>query len=163
MVETDIHNRKKQFTEEMGLFCEEVGWPRMAGRVLGWLLIADPSHQSADELARALMASKGSISSVTRILIQYGLIERLSLPGVRYDYFRVKQGGLDQILSYKMSQLKIFRGIIQRGLKLLEGKETMTRRWLEEMDDLYTFLEQEFPVLIANWEKGRTRNVIGKK
>ena len=80
---------ERNFVEEVGLFFEQTGMPRMAGRILGWLLISDPPHQSTDELAGGLIASKGSISTNTRLLIQIGLIERLSLPGVRHDYFRI--------------------------------------------------------------------------
>lgn len=158
MVETESQTAEEHFVEEVGLFCEQGGWPRMAGRVLGKLIIAEPAHQSATELARALMASKGSISSVTRLLIQHGLIERLSLPGVRHDYFRVRQGGLNQILSHRLAQISTFRGIIKRGLELLAGKETITRQWLEEMDDLYAFFEREIPVMMARWERGRSKS-----
>ncbi|MFC1955613.1 hypothetical protein ACFLWZ_03665 [Chloroflexota bacterium] len=35
-------------------------------------MICDPPYQSPDELAEALIASKGSISSTTRLLIQMG-------------------------------------------------------------------------------------------
>ena len=66
---------EKHFVEEVGLFFEQSGMPRMAGRILGWLLISDPSHQTTSELAEVLLASKGSISTMTRLLIRIGLIE----------------------------------------------------------------------------------------
>jgi DNA-binding transcriptional regulator GbsR (MarR family) len=47
----------------------------MAGRILGWLLISDSPHQSSEQLVNGLEASKGSISSMTRLLIQINLIE----------------------------------------------------------------------------------------
>ncbi|MFQ3629252.1 MAG: MarR family transcriptional regulator, partial [Cyanobacteriota bacterium] len=76
------------FVEEVGLMFELIGLPRMAGRIFGWLLISQPPHQSSGELAEVLQASKGSISSMTRLLIQLGLIERLPLPGDRRDFFQ---------------------------------------------------------------------------
>lgn len=73
--------KKKQFfAEDVGLVFENIGLPRMAGRVLGWLLVCDPPHQSMLELVEALSASKASISNTTRMLIEIGLIERISLP-----------------------------------------------------------------------------------
>ncbi len=65
----------------LALFFEEMGFPRMAGRILGWLLICDPPEQSAGQLAGVLQASKGSLSTMTRLLIQMGLVERVGLPG----------------------------------------------------------------------------------
>ena len=78
----------KNFVEEVGIAFEQTGLPRMAGRVFGWLLISDPPYQSSTELAEALMASKGSISTTTRLLIQLGLAERFVIPGERHDNFR---------------------------------------------------------------------------
>jgi hypothetical protein len=37
---------EREFIERSGLFYEAAGGPRTAGRILGWLLICDPPHQS---------------------------------------------------------------------------------------------------------------------
>jgi len=144
---------KKQFVEEVGLFFEQSGMPRMAGRILGWLLISDPPHQTTGELSEALMASKGSISTTTRLLIRIGLIERISLPGQRRDYFRFKPGAWHQLLKEGLVQTTTARQLAERGLELLEGKAHVNRQWLEEMRDIYAFFEREFPVLVERWEQ----------
>jgi len=146
---------KKQFVEEVGISFEQTGLPRMAGRLLGWLLICDAPHQTTGELAEALLASKGSISTTTRLLIRIGLIERLSLPGVRHDYFRLKSGAWHQLLKDTLDQTTAFRQLMERGLVLLENKSLLTRQWLEEMRDMYAFLEREFPALLERWEQQR--------
>ena len=66
-MEDRLQAKDKQFVEEVGIVFEQTGLPRMAGRILGWLLIAEPPHQSTEQLINALMASKGSISSMTRL------------------------------------------------------------------------------------------------
>ena len=144
---------EKQFVEEVGIVFEQTGLPRMAGRILGWLMMSDPPHPSTGELADALIASKGSISTVTRLLIQIGLIERLSLPGVRHGYFRIKPGASHQLLKDSLDQTTAFRQLLERGLELLEGKAHTNRQSLEEMHDLYAFLEREFPALLERWEQ----------
>ncbi|MCP5095569.1 MAG: MarR family transcriptional regulator, partial [Chloroflexi bacterium] len=50
-------NDAQYFVEDVGLFFEQVGLPRMSGKIMGWLLIADPPHQSMSELVEALQAS----------------------------------------------------------------------------------------------------------
>ena len=92
-----LQTEERQFAEEVGIVFEQTGVPRMAGRILGWLLISDPPHQSMEQITRDLLASKGSISTMTRLLIQIGLIERLSLPGVRRDYFRLRSDAWEHI------------------------------------------------------------------
>ena len=146
---------EKRFIEDFGLVFEQSGLPRMAGRILGRLLLSDPPHQSTDQLTEALMASRGSISTTTRLLIQIGLIERVSLPGVRHDYFRIRTGALQQLLKQKAELIVIFRQLAERGLELLEGKAPLTRQGLEEMCNMYAFFEREFPALLERWEQER--------
>src|SRR5262245_10612167 len=79
----------RHFVEEMGLHFEYGGIPRMAGRIFGHLLVCDPPEQSAEELARSIQASRASVSTMSRLLIQTGLIERQVFPGKRHDLFRI--------------------------------------------------------------------------
>jgi len=144
---------EQNFVEEVGIVFEQTGLPRMAGRILGWLLLSNPPHQSTDELTSALMASKGSISTMTRLLIQIGLIERISLPGVRHICFRIRPGALQHLLRKKVEVLTIFRQLAERGLELAEGKSPLTRQGLEEMRDMYAFFERELPALLERWEQ----------
>ncbi|MFC1981096.1 GbsR/MarR family transcriptional regulator [Chloroflexota bacterium] len=147
--------KEKQFVEEVGLLFEQTGMPRMAGRILGWLLISDSPHQTTGNLVEALMASKGSISTMTRLLIRIGLIERVSLPGVRHDYFHIKPDASHQLLKDSLDQTTAFRQLMERGLGLTEGKVHANRQWLEEMRNMYIFFEREFPALLERWEQER--------
>jgi len=149
--------KEKSFVEEFGLVFQQLGFPRMAGRIIGWLLLCNPPHQSIDELAEALMASRGSISTMTRLLIQGGLIERVSLPGVRHDYFRIRHGASQHLLRQKAEAITVLRQLAERGLELLGDKATLTRQGLEEMRDMYAFFEQEFPALVERWEQERAK------
>jgi DNA-binding transcriptional regulator GbsR (MarR family) len=143
----------QHFVEDVGLFFEQSGLPRMAGRVLGWLLISDPPHQSMNELVDALSASKASISNTTRLLIQLGLIERVSLPGYRPDYYRIKSGAWYQILEERMKRLSNFRQLAERGLALLEAKKPELKTRLQEMHEVYSFFEQAMPTLLERWKQ----------
>ncbi len=150
---------EQSFVEEVGIVFEQTGLPRMAGRILGWLLISDPPHQSTVELTEALMASKGSISTMTRHLMHIGFIERLSLPGVRHDYFRIRPDAWQHMLRRGLvDEIRMVRQLAERGLELLANKTPLTRKWLEEMRDVYTFLEREFPTLLVRWEQERKKS-----
>lgn len=140
------------FLEDMGLLFETVGIPRMAGRIFGWLLISNPPHQTPAEMAAALQASKGSISTMTRLLIQMGLIERLRLPGQRQDYFRLKLNAWTELRQQQLARIRAFRQLAERGLTLLADTDRELRQRLEDMRDLHGFLEQELPQLTVRWE-----------
>ncbi len=152
-MEKDAGASEMQFVEEVGRAFEETGMPRMAGRIFGCLLIAEPPHQSPDQLAKTLLASKGSISSMTRLLIQTGFIERYSMSGVRHDYFRVREDACRHMVGHGIEdEIKMMHRLAHRGLELL-GNQKRVFKLLQEMNDLYDFLEQELPALIERWEK----------
>lgn len=143
----------QQFVETVGVSFELVGLPRMAGRILGWLLISNPPYQSPSELAEVLQASKGSISTMTRLLTQLGLIERTSLPGHRRDYFRIKPNAWAELTKQRITQITTFRELAAQGLKLIDGSAPQLRQRLEEMHDIHAFLEQELPLMMERWEQ----------
>ena len=87
MEREQLRFEEKHFIEDFGLLFEESGHPRMAGRILGCLLISDQPYLSSTEISEILQASKGSLSTMTRFLLQMGLIERVGLAGHRRDYF----------------------------------------------------------------------------
>ena len=149
---------ERQFIEEFGIVMEQTGLPRMAGRILGWLLISDSPHQSSEQLVNGLEASKGSISSMTRLLIQINLIERMSLPGVRRDYFRIRADAWHNMIRRGLEdEIKMVRQLAERALELFADKPPRTRQWLEEMCNVYNFLEREFPTLLERWAQQREK------
>jgi DNA-binding transcriptional regulator GbsR (MarR family) len=150
-----LQAEKQHFVEEVALVFEEIGLTRMAGRILGWLLISNPPYQSADELAEALQASKGSISTMTRLLIQIDLIERIGIPGDRRDYFRMKPDVWAQLLRARLSQITDLHQLAEEGLELLEAEPPELRQRIQDMHNLYSYVETELPVLIERWERER--------
>jgi DNA-binding transcriptional regulator GbsR (MarR family) len=147
---------EKHFIEDFGLLFEESGHPRMAGRILGCLLISDQPHLSTNEIADTLQASKGSLSTMTRFLLQMGLIERVGLPAKRVDYFRIKTGAWPQLVRHAVYELSALRKLAERGLELMDEKNLELRGPLQDARDLFAFLEKEYPLLIERWEKERS-------
>ncbi len=149
-------NNMHEYVESFGLYWEQAGLPRMAGRILSWLLICDPPHQTMHELTEALQASKSSISTGTRMLIQMGIIERLSMPGQRRDHYRVVPDSWSHIMEEKAKkQFTELRRLSERGLALLDAASPARRQRLEEMRDYYVFMEREFPLILDHWRAHR--------
>jgi DNA-binding transcriptional regulator GbsR (MarR family) len=144
---------RERYVEDFGILFGQFGLPRMVGRVLGTLLVSDPPERSAEELAEALKASRGSISSATRSLVQMGLVERRGRPGERRDYFRVKPGAWREIMRRELGALSTFRRMAERGLTLMDSGNPEAKRGLQEMRDLYAYWEREFPAVLKRWEK----------
>jgi len=117
---------EKHFIEDIGLFFEQMGLPRMAGKILGVLLISDPPAQSITDIAQYLSASKSSISIMARLLVERGLIERVASPMPRRDYYRFKPGGWILYLRSWLELMTALHQITERGMELSRlktGKE----------------------------------------
>ncbi|MDQ2742611.1 MAG: MarR family transcriptional regulator [Chloroflexota bacterium] len=142
-----------QFVEAVALSMEQQGLVRMAGRVIGWLLICDPPEQTFNQLVTALQASKGSISTAMQFLVTAGLVERFSRPGERRDYYRVRPGTWVDLGRRLSSHYAAFTALTEQGLALLAGATVERRERLQAMHDFYVWLEREMPALWDRWER----------
>jgi DNA-binding transcriptional regulator GbsR (MarR family) len=146
---------EKHFIEDIGLFFEQMGLPRMAGKILGVLLISDPPAQSITDIAINLNASKSSISIMARLLVERGLIERVASPVPRRDYYRFKPGGWILYLRSWLELMSALHQITERGMNLIRQKNGKEDERLLEAHDLFSLLEDKFPVLLTTLEKER--------
>lgn len=140
-----------QYVEDVALFWEQQGLPRIAGRIMGLLLVCDPPWRSASQLADELGASKGSISTMTRLLLASGSIETRALPGDRATYFQLASQGIEHKLERRFASMVAFRALADRGLDLLVDAPEARRERLERVAHLYRFLERELPALLDRW------------
>lgn len=152
-----MDKEREGYAEDFGLLFEGFGLPRMVGRVLGALLVSEEPELSAEGLAGALQASRGSISSSTRTLVGMGLIQRVSRRGERRDYFRVRPGAWDELMRQELESVKSFRRMAERGLGILDHGEDHARRNLEEMREFYAYWEKEFPAVLERWEESKKK------
>jgi len=141
------------FIEDIGLYFEQMGMPRMAGRILGALLIADPPAQSITDLSGHLNASKSSISIMARLLIEQGLIERVASPVPRRDYYRFKRGGWILYMQQWLALMAGLHRLTERGLALLQDKPAEIQERLMEAHNLFSFMEEHFPALLDNLQR----------
>jgi DNA-binding transcriptional regulator GbsR (MarR family) len=147
----------ERFVEELGVHFElEAGAPRMVGRVFGWLLVCDPREQSAADLAESLQASRGSISTATRVLLRMGLVERVRLRGERFDRFRARPEVWDEFL-WRKEQFSEPRRVLRMGLDALADEPAARREALEELDAIYAWWEERVPKLREEYVADRAR------
>lgn len=87
--------------------------------------------------------------------MQSGIIERISLPGQRRDFYRVKQNAWVTNWETRAQTVTMTMDLVQRGLNLLadESPEKLAR--LEEMLDFFAFLEAEFPQILQKYKDQR--------
>jgi hypothetical protein len=148
-----------QFIEDVGLYFESQGVPRMAGRLLAWLLICDPPEQTMPAMVKRLKVSKGSVSTMLRLLQQFQLVVRISKPGIRADFYRIGEDFGERVMSGAVQKFALFRMLTERGLALLADAPPAQRARLEDLNDIYLFLERKFPEIVQEWRAGRQLTV----
>jgi DNA-binding transcriptional regulator GbsR (MarR family) len=147
-----LYFEEKHFIEDISLYFEQMGLPRTAGRVLGVLLISDPPAQSLTDLCALLDASKSSVSTTTRLLVEMDLIERVPSPMPRQVYFQFKPGGWAVFVRQRLRLWASLHEIAEHGLELLQDKDPALRNRLQEAHDMFSLIEEELPTLLERVE-----------
>ena len=149
------NERVRQYIEDSADLMEEHGFPRMAGRVIGALTICSPPYLSHEELADRLQASKGSISMSTRLLVRLDILERISLPGHRRHYFRLRERLWNDLFSTRTDHIQQHLKLVDDGLALLKDEPIESKMRLIELQVFSDFVLEALPEMAERWERRR--------
>jgi DNA-binding transcriptional regulator GbsR (MarR family) len=144
---------KEKYIENVGLFYEKYGLPKMAGRILGCLISSETDNNSFENLKGILKASKGSISANVNLLQKQKMIEKHMISGDRKSYYKIALNSLENILDAKVKSVTEFKLIIEKGIKLTSNRDAINQIKLSEIVTYYEFLEKEIPLLKIKWEQ----------
>lgn len=144
---------KEKYIEDVGMFYEQYGLPKMAGRILGYLICSESDNNSFDDLKDTLKASKGSISGNINLLLNQCIIEKHMISGDRKSYYKMSLNSLENILDAKTKSVSAFKMIVQQGLSFYSDNNNQKSLLLKEILSYYEFLEREMPQLRIKWEQ----------
>lgn len=133
----------EEFVERMGLIAEGDGLSRIAGRIMG-LMIIDGGPLSFTELAEQLAVSRGSISTNTRFLEHLGVIERVARRGDRQDYFQLATAPYVRLLQGSVDRAMKAHGVVAEARDQLSMTDEGTKRRLDELGAFYEELGNSF-------------------
>jgi hypothetical protein len=150
---TELHSASKSGTDEMveqmGLFFQNLGVPRAAGQMLGYLLACDPPEQTAGEISLATGLSPASISSSARLLVQMSAVEPRHRIGDRKTYYRVPSTlWIDMVRS----KLTAFGDLAAVGKRIKAAGSVGREDGIDEMVAFAEFWESELPRIVERWE-----------
>lgn len=143
---------QEAYIEAMGQLMTSYGLPRISGRVLAALLLADPSEQTADELAERLKSSRSALSGALQLLERLGYVERIHRAGVRKEFFCYRRDIWPELFQQQFQAIQRFRELAEQGLELMADAPAPARAALEGMYSFYHFWEQEQPAILARWQ-----------
>jgi DNA-binding transcriptional regulator GbsR (MarR family) len=138
------------FVERMGRIMETEGMPRIAGRILGFLLIHEGAF-SLDDLAEQLQVSKASVSTNARLLEQVGALERTSEPGDRRDYYQMGPNTWERMLRMAQRRWEATRQVFTEAAASLPEELEVGRARLIRAEQFHLLMIDGVDRLIERW------------
>ena len=138
------------FIERFCVVAEQDGFPRIAGRLMGFLLINEGPY-TLDELAEELQISKTSASTNARLLEQYGVIEHVTKPGERKDFYRLADNHWERMFDIVKKRMQRFHDVLDETIAALPPNEEYGRRRLKEAKRFHEFILDYFDTRIQEW------------
>jgi len=139
-----------QFIENMGLHFEDYEVSRIGGRMIGLMMLAT-GPLSSEDMAEALQVSRSSISTNLKTLLSDDLVEKVSLPGDRVDYYVIEPDFWQKILEHRLTSLLTVREAAQEGLVGL-GQDDPVRPHLETIIKSLNVVDEIVQRLRKEWQ-----------
>ncbi|MYX04981.1 MULTISPECIES: hypothetical protein [unclassified Streptomyces] len=80
------------------------------------------------------------------------MIERVPAPGSRRDHYRFRKHAWATLMGNRNTLLASRRDAAAGGIKIA-GRESVVGMRLDEMQDLYGFMQREMAALIDRWRE----------
>jgi DNA-binding transcriptional regulator GbsR (MarR family) len=100
-----------RFVEDAGNLTQSLGLGRVPGQIYAYLYFS-PVARSLGDMQQALGISKGSASTMVRLLEQWGAVKKVWVKGDRKDYYqasdwfgRILKSAMSDTIGKKMSSL----------------------------------------------------------
>jgi len=132
-----------EWVEQVTAFLARDGFPPIAGRILGWLLICDPPEQSAAEIAAAIDASRASLTTNMQVLMVMGVVSRRNRPGERTAYYRVEDEAWERLVRQRIAGLASFCQITDAGMRLV-GPESARAERIRAAHETFDWMARVF-------------------
>jgi DNA-binding transcriptional regulator GbsR (MarR family) len=130
---------KAAYIDDFTSFGVALGMPRSVARVLGFLLVSQPSEQSADSVQVATRLSSGAVNNALRTLHAVALVRRVHIPGDRHFYYEFEPDGWHRTLQHRLQMMAQAREIATAGLQVDADNQRLIG-----MRDFFAWCETEF-------------------
>ncbi|WP_224386318.1 GbsR/MarR family transcriptional regulator [Pseudonocardia sp. ICBG1293] len=127
-----------------------MGWPPMAGRTAGVLMLAEEA-MTAQQLQAEVGASAGFMSEITRLLIANGVVRRVKAPGTRRFVYRWREDAWVGCLAHQLDQVRELRDLAHRARATGADLPDTQRRRTGDMADYYDFMVARLTAMLQDY------------
>ena len=144
-----------EFIEHFARLLEQEGGSRIAGRMSALLLLS-ANELALDEIAERLQASKASISTNARLLEQWGLVERVSRPGDRRDYYRARSDGAVRLLERRLEWMRRLTDAANEGACTQAAQDPVVKDRFTSLCRLHSFATRNLERTLRTLRRGQS-------
>jgi DNA-binding transcriptional regulator GbsR (MarR family) len=136
--------------EKFARVFEEEGLPRIAGRLIGFLMLNEGPF-TLDEISEQLQISKTSASTNTRMLAQLGAVEHVTRPGDRRDYYELAADHAERKFEMVKRRMDRFYSLLCDAVDAMPAENESQLAKLSEMKRFYEFLVGDLEDRLEQW------------
>jgi len=160
-----LTTEQRELIETMGVFFGSYGLPRLVGRLMGLLMLAD-RPLTLDDMAQALLVSRAAVSTNIRIAMRYQYAARVGIPGDRRDYYRFSDAVWEGRIQLSIEASIASRTMAEHSMAALGPDDARARARLEEMREFSEFSLEEARAMQAHWRERkralRSASAVGR-
>ena len=144
----------ESFIEESAILLEAIGFTRMAGRIIGYLLVMEKEMITFSDITYELKASKSSISTNLHILMNANFVVKKSHPGDRKTYYSVNHNiKWNEIMARDLKSPNIYRMIFNKAYILRENKNDNTSQWAQMGSKYFEWISDELINVLKKYKE----------
>lgn len=131
-----LQSEHQDFIEKMGLMLQNDGLPRIAGRILGLLIITGNAY-SFHHISSILQISRASVSTNTRLLERLAIIQRSTKPGHRQDFFALHKDPYKALIQSMQTRVKSGIDMVNDTIEQIDNRDHATKSRLDDLRSFY--------------------------
>ena len=149
----ELTEAQKLIIEKIGVTHEQRGMQPVVGRVIGLLMVAEPSEITFEEIIESLQISKSSASQALTLLQIKGLVEYTTHPGERKRYFHMRLRNWKENFLENLKADFVFEELLTQIIAMRKNQETPHSKNLEMIKRFLQFMRRKLPQILDEFEK----------
>jgi DNA-binding transcriptional regulator GbsR (MarR family) len=143
----------RECIEKFGVYYKKTGHQPMVGRLMAYLMLAEPPQKTFEEIVEFLVSSKSAVSNTLNMLMYMGIVDYVKITGDRKRYFRLHQNAWNTMFEAQIQELSNLRGLVQEILDLRSEQFPELNQEISDFNSLLQLYEKEFPDILNQWKQ----------
>ncbi len=147
-----------KFIAQMGLLAKDEGSPRIAGQIMGYLMV-EGEPRTLGQMTERLKISKASASTNARLLERHGSLKRVESLGTRQDAYVIADDPERQMMELLSKRLRASADEMAKHIGPVGKENPDAAKRVAQFADFYVFMAEMVEDWcdreeLANWGKG---------